>query len=64
MFTLPNDGNQNEDVSEYSYERHDPVEDQEHCLDLGYKDESLLRVAGVKCAVLGARVVHLGNQSI
>ena len=23
-----------------------------------------VRVAGVKCAVLGARVVHLGNQSI
>ena len=56
---IPDDRAQDEDVSECSYHRHNPVEDEEAGLYLGHKDEGLLCVARFKSAVLGAGVVHL-----
>ena len=51
-------------VPDCSQKRHDPVEDQEPGLDLGHEDEGLLRVAGVKGAVLLSNgwIIHSGEQ--
>ena len=64
LFCVPDDRTQDEDVSECSYHRHNPVEDEEAGLNLGNKDEGLVCVARLKGAVLRAGVVHHGLAGV
>ena len=61
---VPDDRAHDKDVPECSYHRHNPIKDEEAGLDLRHKDEGLLRVARIKCAVLHAGVVHLGLTGV
>ena len=56
----PDHCDEDEEVSQCSDDRDDPVEDEESCLNLGYEDQALVCVAVVKSAVLlMSGIVHV-----